>query len=59
MKIINDVILRYIRIIVIIILVFYIGTIIGYVALGKGSFVDALTLKSIRHIKHIKDIIYN
>ena len=56
MKIINDVILRYIRIIVIILLVFYIGTIIGYVALGKGSFLDALTLKSIRHIKHI---IYN
>ena len=56
MKIINDVILRYIRIIVIILLVFYIGTIIGYVVFGKGSFVDALTLKSISHIKHI---IYN
>ena len=48
--------LRYLRNIAIILFVFYIGTIVGYVALGKGSFIDAVTLKS---IKHIKDIIYN
>ncbi|MGX7111950.1 DNA-directed RNA polymerase subunit beta [Gemella cuniculi] len=48
--------LRYLRNIVLIILVFYIGTILGYVILGKGSIIDALSLKS---IKHIKDIIYN
>jgi len=35
---------------------FYIGTILGYVILGKGSLIDAISLKS---IKHIKDIIYN
>ena len=48
--------LRYIRNILLILLVFYIGSIIGYVILGKGSIIDALTLKSIRHIK---EIIYN
>lgn len=48
--------LRYLRNIALILLVFYIGTIIGYVALGKGSLIDAISLKS---IKHIKDIIYN
>lgn len=55
MKIDNKV-LRYIRNIIMILIIFYIGTIVGYVALGKGSFIDAVTLKS---IKHIKDIIYN
>ena len=48
--------LRYLRNIGIIIFVFYIGTILGYVILGKGSLIDAISLKS---IKHIKDIIYN
>lgn len=45
-----------IKIFLLALLVFYICSIIGYVALGKGSLVDAITLKSIRHIK---DIIYN
>lgn len=53
---IDNTFLRLLRNIIIVLLVFYIGSIIGYVALGKGSFVDAITLKS---IKHIKDIIYN
>ena len=48
--------LRYIRNIILILLVFYVASIVGYVILGKGNIVDALTLKSIRHIK---EIIYN
>ena len=48
--------LRCVRNIGIILFVFYIGTILGYVILGKGSLIDAISLKS---IKHIKDIIYN
>ncbi|AXI26226.1 hypothetical protein HMPREF1983_01348 [Gemella bergeri ATCC 700627] len=53
---IDNTILRYLRNIALILLVFYIGTIIGYVVFGKGSLMDAVSLKS---IKHIKDIIYN
>ena len=48
--------LRYFRNIAIFLSVFYIGTILGYVIFGKGSLIDAISLKS---IKHIKDIIYN
>ena len=48
--------LRYLRNIAIILFVFYIGTILGYVILGKGSLIAPICLKS---IKHIKDIIYN
>ena len=48
--------LKLIKLLLLILVVFYIGNIIGYVILGKGSIIDAITLKSIRHIK---DIIYN
>lgn len=53
---VDNIVLRYLRNVLIILLLFYIGSIIGYVILGKGSVIDALTLKSIRHIKNI---IYN
>ena len=43
--------LRYLRNIGIIIFVFYIGTILGYVILGKGSLIDAISLKSIKHTR--------
>ena len=53
---IQNIFLRYIRNIILILLVFYISSIIGYVVLGGGNLLDALTLKSIRHIK---EIVYN
>ena len=52
----SDKLLRYLRNIAFIIIIFYIGLLIGYTILGKGSLFDALSLKPIRHIK---DIIYN
>lgn len=52
----SDKLLRYLRTIALIIIIFYIGLLIGYTILGKGSLFDALSLKPIRHIK---DIIYN
>lgn len=53
---IDNTLVRWLRNIIIILLLFYIGSVIGYVVLGKGSLADALTFKSIRHIKNI---IYN
>ena len=52
----SDKLLRYLRNIALMIIIFYIGLLIGYTVLGKGSLFDALSLKPIRHIK---DIIYN
>ena len=52
----NDKLTRYLRIIALMIIIFYIGLLLGYTILGKGSLFDALSLKPIRHIK---DIIYN
>ena len=47
---------RYLRNIALMIIIFYIGLLLGYTILGKGSLFDALSLKP---ITHIKDIIYN
>lgn len=52
----SDKLLRYLRNIALMIIIFYIGLLIGFTILGKGSLFDALSLKPIRHIK---DIIYN
>ncbi len=52
----NDKLVRYLRKIALMIIIFYIGLLLGYTILGKGSLFDALSLKPIRHIK---DIIYN
>jgi len=52
----SDKLLRYLRNIALMIIIFYIGLLIGYTILGKGSLFDALSLKPIRHIK---EIIYN
>lgn len=52
----NDKLVRYLRNIALMIIIFYIGFLLGYTILGKGSFFDALSLKPIRHIKNI---IYN
>lgn len=52
----NDKLVRYLRNIALMIIIFYIGLLLGYTILGKGSLFDALSLKPIRHIK---EIIYN
>ena len=52
----NKKLTRYLRNISLMIIIFYIGLLIGYTILGKGSLFDDLSLKPIRHIK---DIIYN
>ena len=52
----KDKLTRYLQNIALIIIIFYIGLLLGYTILGKGSLFDALSLKPIRHIK---DIIYN
>ncbi len=52
----SDKLLRYLRNIALMIIIFYIGLLIGYTILGKGSLFDVLSLKPIRHIK---EIIYN
>ena len=52
----NDKLVRYLRNIALMIIIFYIGLLLGYTILGKGSLFDALSLKPIRYIK---DIIYN
>ena len=52
----NDKLVRYLRNIALMIIIFYIGLLLGYTILVKGSLFDALSLKPIRHIK---DIIYN
>lgn len=44
---------KLIRNIILIILFFYIGIIIGYVIIGNGDLIDALNFKSIKHIKNI------
>ena len=52
----NDRLTRYLRNTALMIIIFYIGLLLGYTILGKGSLFDALSLKPLRHIK---DIIYN
>lgn len=44
---------KLIRNIVLIILFFYIGIIVGYVIIGDGNVIDALNFKAIKHIKDI------
>ena len=52
----SDKLVRYLRNIALMIIIFYIGLLLGYTIFGKGSLFDALSLKT---ITHIKDIIYN
>ena len=49
----NDKLTRYLRNIALMIIIFYIGLLLGYTILGQGSLFDALSLKTIRHIKYI------
>ena len=47
---------KIIKFIILLFAILYIGVIIGYSVIGDGKIMDAITLKS---IKHIFDILFN
>ena len=49
----SDKLVRYLRNIALMIIIFYIGLLLGYTIFGKGSLFDDLRLKTITHIKDI------